>query len=313
MEFNSIKHSLSDLIDKSITPLITGNYVFWGLPNYPNEGDVLIWQGTRSFLKTIPHRCVGTLFYDEYQYRELAKDTVILIMGGGYFGDTWRKAWEYVVNTVSLYPDNPIVFLPQSIHYQSDEFLSRDREMLAKCKHLTICARDKSSYDFARNHFGQHRILLVPDMAFYIKDFNCKKRKGKGSLYIKREDKESVPLKNQSLLNDVDLITDWPSIKGYASLTFCFSVYAKLRRFWSRPFPHYLSVCWMEWVYRPIMIRHAIRLLKPFRDVYTSRLHGALLALMMGKNVHYLDNTYGKLSNLHHTWLLECDNLERFD
>ncbi len=313
MEFNAIKQRLSDLIDTSIRPLISGDYVFWGLPNYRNEGDVLIWQGTREFLGTIPHRCIGTHFYDEYQYQELPKDTVILIFGGGYFGDTWRRAWEYVVNTVSLYPDNPIVFLPQSIHYQSEELLTHDREMLAKCKQLTICARDGGSYDFANKHFARHRVLLVPDMAFYIKKIVCDKCEGKSSLYIKREDKESVPLRNQSLINDVNLISDWPSIQGYASLSFCLTVYAKLRRFWSRPFPHYLSVRWMDWFYRPIMLRHAVRFIAPFREIYTTRLHGAILALMMGKKVHYHDNTYGKLSNLHHTWLQECDNLERFD
>lgn len=310
MEFTQIKKNLSNQIDRQLTSLITSDYVLWGLPNYRNEGDVMIWQGTLDFLETIPHRCTDAQFYDEYRFIPLPKDTVILIMGGGYFGDLWRKAWEYVVNTICQYPDNPIVILPQSIHYQSEETLFSDKELLSRCRHLTICVRDMNSFVFAHEHFRSHQVLLVPDMAFHINDSKWRRKPGKGILYLKREDKEFVPMQDQSISKTADLVSDWPSIKGYRTLDFCCFVYSKLRRFWSRPIIHHLSVLWMNRTYRPLMIRHAVEFINPFEEIHTTRLHAMILSLMMDKKVHYLDNVYGKLSSLHHTWLRDCDNLD---
>lgn len=307
MDFNLKKEELSRLIDQCLTPLITGDYVLWGLPNYRNEGDVLIWQGTLDYLKGIPFRCLGTHRFDEYIYIPLKKDTVILIFGGGYFGDTWRSSWEKVVNTLVLYPDNPIVLLPQSIHYESAILLSKDRDKLSQCKHLTICARDIDSFVFAKEKFPSHQVFLVPDMAFHITSLKSKDNHGNGVLYIKREDKELVPIPDQELLINADAVSDWPSVRGYPSLFFSLGVYSILRRFWRIPVFHRLCEEWITRTYRPLMLYKAVRFLAPYEVIITTRLHAAILSLMMGKRVYCLDNFYGKLSALHRTWLQDCE------
>ena len=38
-------------IEAEILPLITSDYVFWGLPYYENPGDTLIWEGALELLK----------------------------------------------------------------------------------------------------------------------------------------------------------------------------------------------------------------------------------------------------------------------
>lgn len=51
---------LRKTIDERVLPLISADYVFWGLPYYDNPGDTLIWEGTIEMLKKCPHKCLGT-------------------------------------------------------------------------------------------------------------------------------------------------------------------------------------------------------------------------------------------------------------
>lgn len=48
------KKQLMDTITKVLTPLIDNDYVYLDLPYYNNLGDVLIWEGTKCFLQTLP-------------------------------------------------------------------------------------------------------------------------------------------------------------------------------------------------------------------------------------------------------------------
>ena len=131
MDSEKKRVQLATIIRNKLGALIDADYVLYGLPNYRNEGDVLIWQGTLDFLETIPHKCLDYCFYDQYGFKDIPEDVIILIIGGGYFGDIWRKAWENVVNFVKNYPDNKIIFLPQSIWYESEDCLNDDRETLS--------------------------------------------------------------------------------------------------------------------------------------------------------------------------------------
>ena len=59
---------------------------------------------------------------------------------------------------------------PQSIWYEDESLIAKDAAVMARHNDLTLCARDKWSYNFLKEHFGKNKILLVPDMAFYISD-----------------------------------------------------------------------------------------------------------------------------------------------
>ena len=93
-------------IEKEILPEIDGNYILCGLPNYSNIGDMLLYQGTIDFLKKVKYRCIDRCFYNDYNFSHVKIDTIFIIMGGGYMGDTWRSAWESVVKLIERFPDN---------------------------------------------------------------------------------------------------------------------------------------------------------------------------------------------------------------
>lgn len=168
MNFSGKVAFLRDLIVNTLTPLISDSYVLWDLPYYTNIGDILIWEGTENFLKQLSSQCISKCSYQTFSYKPLPKDTTILLQGGGNFGDLWRVHQEFRLKIVELYPDNKIIILPQSVHYQDTKILERDAELMGKHSNLTICVRDTKSWDILGSYFYKNNLLLLPDMAFCI-------------------------------------------------------------------------------------------------------------------------------------------------
>ena len=78
--------------------------------------------------------------------------------------------------------------LPQSVCYKDEDFLEEEVKLYSACgKNITICARDKVSYDFLKEHFTQNTIVLVPDMAFVTnsKYLKCQENNGR-ILFLRR-------------------------------------------------------------------------------------------------------------------------------
>ena len=63
----------------------------------------------------------------------------------------------------------------------------------------------------------------------------------------------------------------------------------------------------------PLIKQYAINFMQDYDEVYTTRLHGGILAMMLGKKVRLVDNNYGKISALYKTWLLNETNIEMID
>lgn len=312
-------HELRGIIDCQLRPLITNDYVLWGLPYYSNIGDVLIWQGEMDFLRTIPYKCLGICAWNDYPNENgmndsfrLDKSTTILIQGGGYLGDVWRKGWEYVLEAIKSYSDNKIILLPNTIFYADDKYLQQDITSFAAQKNLIICARDKISYDFAQQHFSA-QTLLVPDMAFYISIPYIQKwvqPTGEKELYLKRLDKEAVSSSAIEHLEHV-AVHDWPTLEpGFSRLSF--KIYYQVIRFrrtltrripWSRKFVYPLADFILDNFFRPETVKIGVGFLSQYKHIYSTRLHVLILSIILGKEVTSEDNSYGKLSSFYDTWL----------
>lgn len=308
---------LRSIIKREISPLVTNDYVLWGLPYYPNIGDTLIWEGELAFLKSSPYKCVGTCGWDEYKQSPLRKDIVILITGGGYMGDVWRKAWDNVMDTIEHYPNNPIVILPNTIYYNDSATMQSDAERLSRLKNLTICVRDSVSYQIAKEHF-KNDVRLVPDMAFYIpKEYLDKWRVAETDkvLFLKRADKELGKAEINIKGKMVD-VRDWPTMEGIPSIgerIFYKSraLYSKTTHSltWLHSFAEWNERKWGYWVYRKSMTRRGVKFVSSYKEVFTTRLHVMILSVLLGKEMHFIDNSYGKLSSFYNTWLQDCDDV----
>ncbi len=320
MDYTDKVNELKSIIRREISPLVTNDYVLWGLPYYPNIGDTLIWEGELEFLKSIPYKCLGTCGWDEYEQNPLDESVVILITGGGYMGDVWRTAWDNVMDTIEHYPNNPIVILPNTIFYDSPEIMRSDAERLSQLKRLTICVRDNISYQTAKEHF-RNEVRLVPDMAFCISLSYLEKWRVSETdrvLFLKRIDKELGNAQISINEDNVD-VRDWPTMDGMATLgerifyksrALCSKANNHLA--WLHPFAQWLEHKLGYYVYRKSMTSRGVKFVSAYKKIYTTRLHVMILSVLLGKKVYFIDNSYGKLSSFYNTWLKDCTNVNGY-
>lgn len=306
---DKIQH-LRSLIQERLTPLITHDYRYLMMCDHKNVGDSLIMKGELDFLSTIKYaRCkeYTTMWSFENRRPTIPKNDLLIMRGSGSFGDIWPTAprfWQFIMEN---YPENPILFMPQTIHFNDEQKLNEMAKLINKHKKITLCLRDKESFAIAQKYFHCD-FYLVPDMAFYMKNhfsFDSHISKINKNLLVKRDDKES---KSSSLIDNLlvqkdIIISDWPTfnmtnrIEKIKQKLFNLSLYKIYDLF-------------VRYIYNGYIIKNGIKFLKPFSKVYATRMHAGILAMMMGKETVFIDNNYGKLRKIYETWLYDVDNVD---
>ena len=296
---------LKQTIVSQLSKLIDRDYYLLEVPYYNNIGDVLIWQGEQDWLATLPHKCLGVYALETFRFPPMDKDALILFQGGGNFGDLWPKHHDFKMQVVARYPDNRFIFLPQTVFFQDEANMQACAAELAKHKNITICARDQQSYDTLQGAF-KNTVLLVPDMAFCIDSSRLQQSSvtPQKDLLLMRTDSELQPSDElTALMQQPDIaVRDWPPLERRDFYTW---LLVKLSPIISRG----LLDWYCQTIYKPFLVRRGVQFLNHYRTIYTTRLHGALLALMLGKDVVLYDNTYGKNSGFYKTWLADCENI----
>lgn len=299
---------LRSIIQDRLTPLITHDYRYLMMCDHQNVGDSLIMKGEFDFLSTIKNaKCkeYTTMWSFENRRPSIPKDDLLIMRGSGSFGDIWPAApnfWKFVMKN---YPENPILFMPQTIHFDDENKLVEMAGLISEHKRITLCVRDKESFDIAQKFFNCDS-YLVPDMAFYMNGkFSSVPHNSNPSreLLVKREDKErksSILIEN--LLKEKDIIvSDWPTFNTH-------DVIKKIKKNLFDYKFYGLYDTFIKHIYCAYIIKHGINFLEPFSKVYATRMHAGILALMMGKEAVFIDNSYGKLRKVYETWLSDVKN-----
>lgn len=295
---------LQGIIDKNLRPLINRNYYLLEVPYYTNIGDTLIWQGEMDYLKSFSYKCLGMYSLESFKFPFIDDNKLIIFQGGGNFGDLWTKHHDFKMKVVEYYPNNQFLFMPQTVFFEDKEKLKQCAEFLAKYN-ATICARDNVSYQILKTYF-KNDILLVPDMAFCMDMKKWDKTyKATKPLLLKRIDKE---LNQTDYLTNIESqnldISDWPTMYNKDQAT-------KLM-YKSKSLPNrtpWLADIYCQNFYRPYLIHIAVKFLKSHTEIYTTRLHGAIFALMLDLKTTFIDNSYGKNRNFYDTWLRDCESI----
>jgi len=311
---------LSSLIEEQLLPLIDHDYVLYGLPYYSNIGDTLIWEGELELLKKVPFKCKGVCGWNEYPTEKVAGDNIILVQGGGYFGDVWRNGWQFVLDGIRHYKNNKIIILPMSVFYNDQSLRTADAEYLAEFRDLTICVRDNNSFEYAKKYF-RNKVMLVPDLAFCIKKSYLDRWRVPSTekvLLLKRCDKELVS-------DDIEIpeanveVRDWPTIESKTNAEIRFAKSIKIIKKAQRKLP-LMSPIFKKVedemyyrLHRKEMTSRGVSFVSSYSKVYTTRLHVLILSVLLGKEVYIIDNSYGKLSGCYETWLKDVECVHVFE
>ena len=292
---------LQKTIEEQLAPLINSDYIYLDLPYHSNIGDTLIWLGTTHFLRSIQHQCLGQHSIDTFDFRPLPPNTIILLHGGGNFGDVWRQHQEFRLKVIQTYPDNPIIILPQTVYYESDDIFDKDVRKMNKHRKLTICARDNHSAELLNRHGYNGQLLTLPDMAFCIdRDLLCAEKSNitKEALLLLRIDKEAPKGRMDRQITPPRMdIEDWPNLM---------TTRREARRYIRRHTAQQTDT-FFRTTFLPKRISEGVKFVSEYKMVYSTRLHVAILRLLLGLPVRMMDNSYGKNLNFYNTWLKDSE------
>lgn len=292
-----------DILREFITQHIDSDYVYVDVPLYHNIGDWLIAMGAWELLKEIPYKCLAKLRWDDYYSYIITPNTIIVLQGGGNFGDLYRGATTARNEVIRQYPNNKIVILSQTITYLNNDLLDQDAALYSQHRNLHICARDNESYQLAKMHFHANNVHLLPDTAIglytSLPKYNGKKI-GK-TLIINRLDKES-----DGLFSESGDVKDWESILKDIHFDKAWYPYRILHKI--KKTLHSKMLLKFEGIYThkclyPFIKEQIPKYYLKYDMVKTTRLHGYLLALLLHLPVEYRDNKFHKITNYISTWM----------
>jgi len=294
---------LKNLIVSNLGHIIEDKCALFDAPYYKNIGDVLIWHGELTFLKELSKEIVYSCSEKTCEYPDLSNNITILFQGGGNIGDLYINHTKFLLSVVEKYFNNRIIIFPQTVYFKDKALEKEYLNKIACHKDIHFCCRDYKSYETICGYLS-NRAILLPDMAFCINNsdfFPFKYYSNMESLYIKRNDVERL---NINLNQKFDKISDWPPFSGQINSSILINTIfdricsiiksANLNHTWDNfAFNHF------RWG----MIKSGVNFISPFNRIYSERLHGAILSILLDKDTIIVDNNYGKNSTFYDTWL----------
>ena len=175
--------------------------ILMGFPNHRNLGDQAIALAEEKFIRkhfpeydfhSVPE---GIMLKCVEKVRKACSDDDILVLhGGGNFGNQYMYIEESRRKILELFPNNPIILMPQSIYFSKDEKGEEELSKTIKCynKHdkFTIVAREQISYDIIKDKFDVE-VIQTPDIVMSLNKQNFEQDRN-GIMYILRHDVEVV-------------------------------------------------------------------------------------------------------------------------
>lgn len=292
----------------SIGPVF--KYCLLDFPNHPNVGDSAIWVGERIFLSDLYGfppvlTCAVNAPLGELQ-ASIATNCVIFLHGGGNFGDIWPHHQRFRENVVRAFPQNKIVQLPQSIHFNTEAGAEQARDAISSHTDFHLFVRDEESLAFAKERLAC-RATLCPDLAFCMPK-PATRPWTRDLLLLLRTDKE-MSQSGEDALEGLP-VEDWlyePPLRLKAEKALYRA--AGIAR---TPFDRNRALI----SYYDMLAKHRVRRgmaqLASARVIVTDRLHAHILSLLLGRPHAVLDNSYGKIERFDRAFGIELDGCRRF-
>lgn len=288
----------SGLFTQLIDPLISKGLrvAIVDYPLHSNIGDLVIAAKTNQYLTLRESEIVFLGTGVNFDFSDLAKSQpdIIVLLGGGNFGDLWKHHQILRNKLITTFQDTPIVQFPQSIYFGDLDFLKETQKTFdASAKNFHLICRDLASFNFAKHHLSCS-VYLSPDTATFMGKVSSPHPQVEQELLIlKRNDKETlhyIDKNTQKIANSLCL--DWPQ----QPLRQIIAKY-HINNFDT---PNHLFECLNKYFNDALAL--GLNIMQRADLIVTDRLHAAILGLLAGKTVHFVDNSYKKISAYFDTW-----------
>ena len=287
------------LIIKDLGPVISDNKVIHlDIPLHLNIGDLLIDWGTEFFIRDCNASCISRYSVrdlDRFMSRDTEKSTILLLHGGGNFGDIYPIHQKLRLKVVKAYPNNAIIILPQTVHYTDESILVRDAAVFNNHRHLKVCLRDQKSFDLLAQYISSEKLLLLPDMAVALTDeLDSGHSKSGKTLFFRRRDVEKCRVDGtQTGFDWMDLVTK----KDERHLRLSRRCLRGKKGWLKNHYGHRLQK-----QLRDSLIKRAVAHFQQYGVIDSDRLHGIILAQLLQIQTVVRDNSYGKNSDYCDAW-----------
>lgn len=273
-------------------------FILFFTPIHGNLGDQAILISELEFLaEFFPEKNIIEIseecfkIYSEKIMKLILADDTILIQGGGFLGTLWIWDEKQVRKILEELPQNRIIILPQTIFYENSEEgqkeLKNAKSIYSQHQKLSLCCRDKKSYDFAIENclVPEKNCFLFPDMVMHARPkIYERKKEREGILFCMRKDHEKV-ISNQQVevlykaIKEEEIRTEYTDTVVYKRISF---------------------------KSRSKEVKRKLELFSKYRLVVTDRIHGMLFAAITGTPCIAFDNCSHKVSGAYE-WIQYLD------
>lgn len=188
----------------------TQKVFYIGIPHHSNLGDLAQYLCIQNMLKNqLPDYHVVE-FWNEHIYNtdkgiEIIKKNInnkdIFVIQSGYCttdmgGISTKTCMKLILN----FPNNKFVFMPQTINFRSESNKNECSLIYSKCSDMIFLARDKVSYNTAKQMFPKADVRLYPDVVTSLIGTRSNEYTKNGVCFCVRNDSEKYYSDNE--LND---------------------------------------------------------------------------------------------------------------
>lgn len=267
------------------------------VPNEGNAGDALIAAGTWQFFDDL-----GLAPGYVKKLKDIRDGDALIYAGGGNLVPEYQSAQWFLERCLDVDIDSALV-LPHTIKGH-EALLARLDER------FTLACRDLASLDRVRQTGTRARLLFAPDMALYIDvprlNRTCEAYKGAAFWWLMAHHNRLLPylrwrfkLANRVppkhgrldvIRVDAEAVAEHPGDRRW-DMSNLYGSKFKLRE------------------ESDLISRDFLKFFGQLDSVRTNRLHCGVAAALMGCEVTYLDNSYGKISAVYDAWMSHLDSV----
>lgn len=282
--------------------------IFIGNHSFENVGDMAITFAQKRFLQSqIKDRAYYQVRTTDYMRHQsefmniIRPDDIVLLMGGGNFGDIYQQAENMRRSVILNFPANRIILLPQTYHFSNTkcgkEEEAKTLSIYNQHRDLHLFARERVSFEAMKQKFPGLPVYLVPDMAlscdlsypqFRLNVSVCLRSDMESALTEKDKAQIRCTLLKMTQIEEINLLT--PDKKPVPMGKQAAVVEEKLQQF------------------------------RKSRLAVTDRLHGMILSAATGTPCIVFGNYNHKVRSFYETWIKDnfeniqfVDNMQDFE